>query len=214
MKKFKYLSLALVLFVGVLTLAGCTNGGDNGGKEKEKTSKISYNYSTYNITLEVPQDEEGNAKYEFTTTKPTGFSRSGAVYLELDKSILAFGSTSWTYQTAVKYKEKYGTKDPSYTDYIEWMNDSTSGIKLGGVENVKTDDGREGIKYYAREGGSGDYKYYGYNYMFSLDDINPKMRLEVVAYYKGLDELPKEAKELDEETLKVIKSLKLEVNKK
>lgn len=209
MRKYKNLLLALVIFVGVLALTGCTGEGEK--KDKEKTTTIIYNYGKYNVSFDVPQDEEGNAKYSFTTTKPEGFNRSGAFYLELDNSYIAIGSSSWVYQTSVYYKEKYGVKDPSFDDYLEWMKDAKSGIKLGGMENLEI-NGRKAIRYYAREGSSNNYKYYGYNYIFSLDDINPKSRLDVIVYYKD-ETPPTEAKEFDEQTLKILKTLKVEENK-
>lgn len=206
MRKYRNILLALVIFVGVLVLTGCTSEG----KDNEKLAEITYNYGTYNITLTVPQDEEGNPKYNFTTKQPFGFNRTGAFYLELENANLAFGTSSWVYQTSVYYKEKYGVKDPSFADYIEWTKDEKSGIKLGGMEELEV-NGRKGIRYYAREGSTGDFKYYGYNYIFSLDDITPKSRLEVIVYYK--EGTVTEAKEFDADTLKILNTLKVVENK-
>ena len=206
MKKYKNILLAFVIFAGVLVLTGCTSGG----KEQEKLAQITYNYGKYNISLTVPQDEEGNPKYNFTTKQPFGFSRSGAFYLELENSNLAFGTSSWVYQTSVYYKEKYGVQDPSFEDYMKWLKDEKSGIRLGGMEEVSI-NGRKGIRYYAREGSTGDYKYYGYNYLFSLDDITPKSRLDVIVYYK--EGTVTESKEFDTDTLKILNTLKVEENK-
>ena len=209
MKKYKYVLLPLVLLAFIVLSTGCTKEKK---EEKGKTATItSSSLSYFKLNLNVPLNDEGEAKYEFTSNKPTGFTRSGTVYLETDNAIFAFGTSSWVYQTATKYKEKNGTKDPSYADYMEWMKDPDSTIKLSGMETMSI-NGRDALRYYAREGGSGDYNYYGYNYQVSLEDITPKSRLEMIVYYKD-EELPKEAKEFDEETLKIINSLKLEANK-
>ncbi len=62
-----------------------------------------------------------------------------------------------------------------------------------------------------RDGGAGNYKYYGYFYMIGVDDIYPESRAGMTVNYKT-DEKPAEVKEFDEETLSIIKSLKIKTN--
>ena len=212
-KATSILLIAVLLITGVFVLTGCGNGEGDGNKKKTNTVEISQVLGAGTVTVSVPKNDDGTPKYQFTKDKPKEVKGSGTFYLETDNVAMSFGTHGLVYNTATYFKNKHGEQPASFEGYLEWMKDPDSTIKLYGMETFNF-NGRDALRHYAREGGSGDYKYYGYNYMFSLDDINPKMRLEVVAYYKGLEELPKEAKEFDEETLKVIKSLKLEVNKK
>ena len=162
------------------------------------------------IKFNVPANEDGTAKYIFTTNKPDNANITGSVYLVTDNNTIILSTENWTYHTSLKYKEKNGTKEPSYKDYIEWMNDEDSTIKLTGLENIKINN-REAIRYYNREGSSNNYKYYGYNYIISLDDINKKQRLNMTVNYND-EELPTEIKELNKETLSIINSLNITEN--
>ena len=53
MKKFKYLLLTLVLFVGVVALTGCTGGSEKEKEEKKevKEVEIKYNLGKGTVTL-------------------------------------------------------------------------------------------------------------------------------------------------------------------
>ena len=119
-----------------------------------------------------------------------------------------------SYNTSVKYKEKYGDKKASFKDYLKFIEDKDLFDKayLPGLEQFKI-NGRKALRYYNRVGGSGDYKYYGYFYMVGVDDIYPGSKFEMVVNYKD-DEKPKKSKEFDIETLKIIKSLKIKKNTK
>ena len=202
MKKF----LNLFLVLGCLVVfTGCSKSGE---KESNKTTSINYILNTNGtISIDVLTKDDGNPKYEFTTTKPEGMKRTGTVYLETDKAILAFSTTIMTYHTATKYKDKYGDVKPTFEDYLKWMDDPDSGIKLAGIEKLDINS-RKALRYYSREGGSGDYTYYGYTYLIGAEDIYNNSRITLAVQYKET-EFPKEAKELDEETLSIIKSLKI-----
>lgn len=202
MKKVKIL-ITLVLFISILLLTGC----DKIEKNKVHYTDINTKVGNFNITLTVPANEEGNVKYNFTTEKPSKFKGIGNVYLETDKTTLSISSEVWTYHTSVYYKDKHETIEPSFDDYIIWMKDPKSTIKLSGVEDVEI-NGRKAIRYYSREGSENDYRYYGYIYNISTDDINPKMH--IIMKVHNNKEASSKAKEFDKETLSIINSLRIE----
>ena len=203
----KILSLAIIMVLGVFILTGC-------GKKGNDTVEISYSHGKGKITLSVPKDKDGNPKYKFTTEKPSGLNILKTFYLETDNSILAFSTSGLSYNTSKQYKEKYGDKKASFDGYLEFIEDKDLFNKnyLPGLEQFEI-NGRKSLRYYRREGASGNYKYSGYFYMIGADDIYPGSKFEMIANYKD-EEKPTEAKELDEETLEIIKSLKIEENTK
>ena len=201
----KYLSLLLVLAC-LFVFTGCGKKDAN----KKEVSEISYELGKGVITLSV-EKVDGKPKHEFTTTKPEGMNKTGSVYLETDKAIISFATSGMTYHTAVKYKEKYGEVDPTFDDYLKWKDDPDSGIKLAGSEVLEY-NGRKFFRYYRREGGGGQYTYFGYNYLVGVDDVYPGSRLEMAVQYKET-EFPTESKEIDDETLEIIKSIKISAKK-
>ena len=216
MKKLISLSLVIVLLLtGLFTLTACDNGGGEGegGSEntesKIKTVDISYTHGKGVFTLSVPQNEDGTPKYEFTTEKPAEISTSATFYLVTDTAVFGFSTAGMSYNTSKDYKEKYGETDASFDGYLEFIEDSDLFNKsyLPGLEQFEI-NGRKALRYYNRAGGSGDYEYYGYFYFIGVDDIYPKSRAGMTVNYK-VDERPKEAQEFDEETLSIIKSLKI-----
>ena len=212
MKKVSKLLLIFVLVVSVFAVTGCDKT-TNGKKAKKDVAKISYELGKGTITVEVPKDEEGNPKYEFTTEKPEGVSFTKPVYLVTDKNVIGFGTSGLSYHTSVKYKEKYGDVKASFKGYLEFIEDKDLFDKsyLPGLEQFKI-NGRSALRYYNRVGGSGKYKYYGYFYMIGVDDIYPSSKFDMVVNYKD-EEKPTESKEFDKETLEIIKSIKVTENK-
>ena len=205
--KIKRLFIILLVFIGVMFLTGCET------KEKEKkeeTTKILYTLSNTTIELSVPINEDGEEKYSFTKEKPEYATNSGAIYLVTDKSIFTFSEEGWTYQTSQKYKEKNGTKEGSYDEYRKWIEDKDSTIKLSGMEDIEI-NGRKAIRYYNQSGSSSNYKYHGYFYILSLDDIYNKSRLNMTVNYNK-EEAPSKIEEFDKETLNIINSLKVKSN--
>ena len=210
MKKILLIFVLLITCVCVVT--GC--GKDNGGKKvKKDVAKISYTLGKGTVTMEVPKNEDGNPKYEFTTEKPEGLSVSKTVYLVTDKAMIGFATTGLSYNTSTKYKEKYGDVKASFDGYLEFIEDEDLFNKsyLPGLEQFKI-NGRKALRYYNRVGGSGSYKYYGYFYFIGVDDIYPGSKFDMVVNYKD-EEKPTESKEFDKETLEIIKSIKIEENK-
>ena len=205
MKKVIYSILAMTL--GLCVLTGCEKG------EKKNLTEISYQHGKGTIKLSVPKNEDGTAKYEFTTEKPEGISVSKTFYLVTDNTILGFSTSGMSYNTSSKYKDKYGETKATFDGYLEFIEDKDMFNKsyLPGLEQFEI-NGRKALRYYNRVGGSGDYKYYGYFYVVGADDIYPGSRFDIVVNYKT-EEKPKEIKEFDEETLEIIKSLKIEANK-
>lgn len=211
MKRVSKILLVFVLVISLFAITGCDK--KNGGKAKKDVAKINYTLGRGIITVEVPKDEEGNPKYEFTTEKPEGISFTKPVYLVTDKNVIGFGTSGLSYHTSVKYKEKYGDVKASFKGYLEFIEDKDLFDKsyLPGLEQFKI-NGRSALRYYNRVGGSGKYKYYGYFYMMGVDDIYPSSKFDMVVNYKD-EEKPTESKEFDKETLEIIKSLKIKENK-
>ena len=203
----KKILLTLVLVLGITFLVGC-------GKKEDNTVDITYTHGKGTITLSVPKDKEGNPKYKFTTEKPKGLNILKTFYLETDNAILAFSTSGMSYNTSKQYKDKYGDKKATFDGYLEFIEDKDLFNKnyLPGLEQFEINN-RKALRYYRREGASGNYKYSGYFYMIESDEIYPGSKFEIVASYKD-EELPKESKELDEETLNIINSLKIESNTK
>ena len=205
MKKVGKLLLVMVLAASsILTITGCGNK-----KEDSNTVEISYTHGKGKITLSVPKDKDGKPKYEFTTEKPKGISVSKTFYLVTDSSMIGFATSGLSYNTSAKYKEKYGDKKASFDGYLEFIEDADLFNKsyLPGLDQFEI-NGRKALRYYNREGSSNNYKYYGYFYLVGVDDIYPGSRFEMVVNYKD-EEKPKEIVEFDQETLDIIKSLKI-----
>ena len=212
MKKVLNLVLAITLMAGsIFLLSGCKDKNGGGSKMKNAT-EISYVHGKGTFKVSVPKKDDGNPKYEFTTEKPEGISKSATFYLVTDSSIIGFATSGMSYNTSQKYKDKYGEKDASFDGYLEFIDDEEMFNKsyLPGLEQFEI-NGRKALRYYNRVGSPGDYKYYGYFYMIGVDDIYPKSKAELIVNYKE-EEKPKEVKEFDEETLSIIKSLKIEAN--
>ena len=92
--------------------------------------------------------------------------------------------------------------------YLDWVDDKDSKINLSGMEKLEI-NGRKAIRYYDREGSSGNYKYYGYFYRVGADDVFPGSDFEMTVTYKTEES---EAREFDDETLSIINSLKISLN--
>ena len=206
----KYLKLLSVLLVAVVLFAGCDNTKDKKEKEKEdNTVEISYTHGKGVVTLKVPKNEDGTAKYEFTTEKPQGLSVSKTFYLVTDNTMLGFATSGMSYNTSVKYKEKYGDVKATFDGYLEFIEDKDLFNKnyLPGLEQFEL-NGRKALRYYNRVGAPGSYDYYGYFYFIGVDDLYPGSKFDMVVNYKD-EEKPKESKEFDKETLDIIKSIKI-----
>ena len=206
MKKNFKLLLTVLLFAGCLFLiTGC------GKEKKDNTVKISYEHGKGVFTVSVPKKEDGTPKYEFTKEKPSELSTSSTFYLVTDTAVFGFSTNGLSYNTAIKYKEKYGDTKASFDGYLEFIDDEelyNKKIYLPGLEQFEL-NGRKALRYYNRVGGSGSYKYYGYFYLVGVDDIYPGSRASMTVNYKTEDR-PSEVQEFDEETLAIINSLTIE----
>lgn len=205
MKK-KILSLVLIMVLligGLFALTGCENGKTN------NTIEISRTLNKGKITLSVPKKDDGTPKYEFTEEKPENSKvNRGTFYLVTDNAVFSFKSSGLVYNTSVYYKQKYGDQKATFDGYLDWVDDKDSKINLSGMEKLEI-NGRKAIRYYDREGSSGNYKYYGYFYRVGADDVFLGSDFEMTVTYKSEES---EAKEFDEETLSIINSLKIELN--
>ena len=205
MKKILSSMLIIVILIGgMLAFTGCDNK-----EEKKNTVEITKVLGKGKITLSVPKKEDGTPKYEFTEEKPEGSKADkGTFYLETDNAIIGFSTSTFVYQTSVYYKQKFGDQKGTFDDYLSWVDDKDSKIHLSGMEKLEI-NGRKALRYYNREGSSGNYKFYGYSYAIGVDDVYSGSRLEMGVFYKTEES---EAKEFDEETLSIINSLKVEQN--
>ena len=208
MKKIVSLVLVIIMLItGLMILTGCNKGGKNAN-----TVEITKTLGKGTVTLSVPKKEDGTPKYEFTEIKPEGLSKSGTFYLSTDTANFAFATSGLSYNTAQAYKAKYGETKATFDGYLGYMDDETlsSRPQLPGVERFDL-NGRKALRYYNRTGGSGVYEYYGYFYMVGVDDIYPGSEFNMTVNYKG--ERPSEIREFDQETLDIISSLKITLNK-
>lgn len=212
MKKFlSFMLMATVVAGSLFLVTGCEKDKKESEKKKN-TVEISHTLGKGKITLSVPKDEEGNAKYNFTEEKPKEISKSATFYLVTEDTIIGFLTSGMSYNTSKDYKAKYGETKATFEGYLEFIEDKDLFNKsyLPGLEQFEI-NGRKALRYYNRVGGSGDYKYYGYFYMIGADDIYPGSKVELILNYKT-EEKPKEAKEFSDEILNIIKSLKIESN--
>ena len=209
-KKIIISVLSVVILVGMLfILTGC------GSKKEKKVEgvEISHTMGKGNFTVTVPKNEDGSAKYQFTTEKPDGVAKSSTFYLVTDTAIFGFSSSGLTYNTSSAYKEKYGETEATFDGYLALVNDTenSSRPKLAGMEELEL-NGRKALRYYNRSGSSSNYSYYGYNYMIAADEIYKGSNVNMIVNYKD-ETKPTEAKEFDQETLDIISSLKITLNK-
>lgn len=202
--------LSVVAIIALLTASLFAFAGCGETKKKADTTDITYALNKAKYTVSVPKNEDGSAKYEFTTEKPENAKISGSFYLVTDNAVITFTSSRMVYQTGVAYKAKYGEKDATFDGYLEWVDDKDSGIRLGGLEKLEI-NGRKAIKYQNREGSSNAYKYYGFQYKVACDDVTPGSCLDIAVRY-GETEGESEPKAIDEETQAIIDSLKISAN--
>ncbi len=213
MKKILNLGLKTMLLCSLLVImAGCgtKNEGEN-NKLSFNGVETTYTYGNEIYAMSVPKNDDGKAKYTFTEELPNEVEYEGAFYLETDNAVIIFNSEGLVYNTSYMYREKYGDKSATFDNYLEWIKDEDSNIKLNGFEELKIND-RKAIRFYINAGSGGDYTYYGYRYNISLDDVTEGSNLEMSVYYKNDEDL-KAPKELDQETLDIISSLKITSNK-
>lgn len=209
MKKIVYSFLSIALLIGgIFILTGC----DNKTKEDKNKVEISYTHGKGTFKLLVPKNEDGTPKYEFTKEKPSEISSSSTFYLVTDTTVFGFATTGLAYNSSTAYKAKYGDKKASFEGYLEFIEDEELFNKsyLPGLEQFEI-NGRKALRYYNLSGSSGNYKYYGYFYFVGVDDIYNGSKAQITVNYKTNDK-PTEIKEFDDETLSIIKSLKIEAN--
>ena len=229
MKKLLSVGLTAMLLCSLLFVtAGCgsestTTDGDTASNEtsneatNESSNELSfdgvetaYTYLNGVYTMSVPKNDAGEAKYEFTEEMPEGARDEGAFYLDTDNATFVFSTEGLSYNTSSVYKEKYGEKDATFDGYVEWVKDADSGINMTGLEELDI-NGRGAIRYCISAGSDGDYKYFGYRYLVSLDDVSAGSNLEMSVYYKS-DDTFTAPEEFDQETLDIISSLAITAN--
>ena len=217
----KIISLIVIismLATGLFILTGCGNGKENNNKNEiqtkvDNTVEISNVLGKGKVTLNVPKNDDGTPKYEFTTEKPAGATANGTFYLETDNVVMVFSTSGLSYNTSQKYKDKYGEKEASFENYLEFIEDTDLFNKksnLPGLEQFEI-NGRKALRYYSRVGSPEDYKYNGYFYMIGADDIYKGSKVNLLVCYKD-EEKPTESKEFDQETLDIINSIKITLN--
>ena len=212
----KVLSIALVtimLLSGLAIFSGCgDNKGGNGNEKKDENKvEISAVHGKGTIKVNVPKKEDGSAKYEFTKTKPETAPKfaNGTFFIETEKAIISFSTMGLAYNTSTQYKQKYGDVKATFQGYIDFMNDSSSTIPK--ADEILEINGKKAVKRASKQGGSGDYKYFGFYYMIEADEFYPGSYLNVGVFYKdGVERTS--AEPMDEETQAIIDSITVVAN--
>ena len=213
MKKiFSLIITTLVLTGFIFVVTGCDKSKKV--EKKDNTVEISYEFGKGTFKLSVPKDDEGKAKYEFTTEKPKEISTYSSFYLVTDKSVFGFSTGGLSYNTSKDYKAKYGDTKATFDGYLEFIEDEDLFNKsyLPGLKKLKINN-RKAIRYYNRVGSPNNYKYYGFFYLVGADDIYKGSKVQMTVNYKT-DDKPTESKKLDSETLSILNSLKIVSNTK
>ena len=213
MKKLLSVMAIIAMLTGSLfAFSGCGNkdNGANGNETKADTTEVSYEYGKAKYTVAVPKKEDGSAKYEFVKEKPDGVKYLSTFYLATDTADFSIGSAGLVYNTSKTYKEKYGETKATFQGYLDYMEDPISTIPKENMEILEI-NGRKVVKRQIKSGSSGNYKYYGYNYMVEVDDIMPGSYVEITVSYKN-SEGESEAKALESEAQDILNSLKIEAN--
>jgi hypothetical protein len=184
MKK-KSIILGIILTAILLFLTGCSEEIQlQTSGTKADTTEVSYEYGKAKYTVAVPKKEDGSAKYEFVKEKPDGVKYLSTFYLATDTADFSIGSAGLVYNTSKTYKEKYGETKATFQGYLDFMEDPISTIPKENMEILEI-NGRKAVKRQIKSGSSGNYKYYGYNYMVEVDDIMPGSYVEITVPYKN-----------------------------
>ena len=149
----KIISLLLVIFTilsMLFILTGCEDGGT-------KTDKLTATLSGENYGFKVEgtfpaheeTDENGNTIVvaDYKLLKPGKYGDN--IAMANDKVELGFNITSYSYNTYAKYKEKYGNKETSFANYLEFLKDPDFDDVKADQKNYEltTVSGIEAIKY-------------------------------------------------------------------
>ena len=201
--------VAVIVVATVIAIVVMPKGkADNASKNMVDTS---YELGKAKLTIKTPKNEDGSPKFNFTTEKPEDASVSGDVYLRTDKAVFVFENESYVYQTATKYKEKYGVQEPSFEDFIKWSEDKDSGVAMKNKELTEI-NGRKVQKDKFAEGSSSNLNYYGYTYRFSLDDISKKNYIYMTVMLAD-EKYESSPVTFDDETTAMINSITISANK-
>ncbi len=137
MKKRSYLIIALVLMMSFV-LASCGGGGGAGAGTVETTLEDEY----YNVTVSVPENEEGEAAYTFAES-------SDGYVLETDKLNIYFEQTYYSYVTSLYFVEEHGDGvEPSFEGYKDFMINDPYDMVFGEFTET-TFAGREAVGQYS-----------------------------------------------------------------
>lgn len=159
MKKLLNLSLIIALLIGMLFILTACGGETKVDEPKETTAEIeampTYTAKSFKVTATVPAIETVNEEKEKVVTPNYTVSTSNLKYSNADVGIIGenvefdFDYTSYSYNTYLSYKEKYDSKEPSYENYLEYLNDPDFDSDKGDQKNFEevTVAGYNAIKY-------------------------------------------------------------------
>lgn len=173
MKRVLINVVAVMLVVFMLFSLTACGKKDESKKEEAKKIKVSTELGKVGITVDSPKvnNDAGEevAKYSFVEEAPENAEyTAGSKYLVTDKAVFSFETSSYTYQTGIKYKETYGEVEPSYKGFVDYIK---SDIYTGTIKDMEelTINGREAFKTDYKYGtGSGEL--HGYYYYVNVDD--------------------------------------------
>ena len=188
MKKKVICIVAVVLVVALIfLLVGCARKNAN---KEDNTIKVSTALGKVGITISSPKvkNEAGEdvAKYTFLEEAPENAEYSaGSKYLVTDKAIFSFETSSYSYQTGIKYKEVYGEVEPSYKGFVDYIKSDIYSGTIKEMEEI-TINGREAFKTEYKYG-SGEGELHGYYYYVNVDDCIGGYLKIVVTTAEGKD---------------------------
>lgn len=198
MKKILSIALMAILLVGGLfALTGC-------GSEKELTTEVTLEPSFCKATFTVPATKNENKEIEPIYKVEEETKSDGYCGIANDKVAIELDHSSWSYRTYANYKEKYGDKEGSYANYLEYLKDpefdSQKTLKSNNVKEVKIGE------YNAIQ-----QKYMGnMRYTLDVEGATGQIQLVIVPLNEGdkVDDLLTDA-----EISAIINSIKIEAKK-
>ena len=136
MKKTITITLILLLCLGFLTGCGTESQTENkkessGAVTTTITAKPTYSVKSFKVEATVPGEEKENDEGEKEIEPKYKIATSGLKYSNADVGIIGdkvefdFDYGTYVYNSFAQYKEKYGTKEVNYDNYLEFLKDES-----------------------------------------------------------------------------------------
>lgn len=204
MEKKKILIIVAVIAV-VLVVGGIILIGGNKGT-KTLSTEVTLEPSFCKATFTVPATKNENKEIE-PIYKVEEKAKSGAYCgIANDKVAIELDYSSWSYTTYANYKEKYGDKEGSYANYLEYLKDAEFDSQKGLLKSNNVKEVKIG-EYNAIQ-----FKYMGkMKYILDIEESAGQIDLVIMPLNEEdkIDDLL-----ADEEISSIINSVKIEVKSK